>query len=115
MSHYQNMIRAAAKSLPEIEESTCHGTPALYVRGKLLARLQEDGETMSVGCAKEDRDVHIEQHPDVFSVTDHFRDYDYILMNLSNTSPKLLRVMLENAWRRRATKKAIKQFDATST
>ena len=39
-------VVAAARKLPEIEVSTSYGTPSIKVRGKMLARLQEDGETL---------------------------------------------------------------------
>jgi len=35
-------------ALPEVELSTSYGTPALKVRGKLIARLKEDGESIVV-------------------------------------------------------------------
>lgn len=36
-------VRDFALTLPGVEAGTSHGTPALKVRGKLLARLREDG------------------------------------------------------------------------
>ena len=39
-------VRRAATGLPEVDESTSYGTPALKVRGKFLTRLKEDGETI---------------------------------------------------------------------
>ena len=45
-------VLAAAAHLPEIEESTWHGTPSLKVRGKSFARLK-DASTLAVLCAVE--------------------------------------------------------------
>ena len=42
-------ILRSADHLPEIEESTSYGTPALKVRGKLIARLK-DAETLVIMC-----------------------------------------------------------------
>jgi len=39
-------VVAAARKLPEIEVSKSYGTPSIKVRGKMPARLQEDGETL---------------------------------------------------------------------
>ena len=36
-------VTAAAGKLPGVEVSTSYGTPALKVKGKLLARLHDDG------------------------------------------------------------------------
>jgi len=39
-------VRQLALALPEVTEGICFGTPAFYVRKKLLARLREDGDTL---------------------------------------------------------------------
>lgn len=36
-------VRRLALALPGVEEGVSYGTPAFRVRGKLLARLREDG------------------------------------------------------------------------
>ena len=37
-------VRKIALALDHVEESTSYGTPAFKVRGKLVARLREDGD-----------------------------------------------------------------------
>src|SRR5437762_221978 len=39
-------VRDLALALPGVEESTSYRTPAMKVRGKLIARLKEDAETI---------------------------------------------------------------------
>ena len=107
-------LRAIALSLPGVEERLCHGTPAFYVRTKIMARLQEDGEHLSVAFPKQEREALIDAHPDVFSVTDHFLNYDYVLLDLTAANPALARARLEGAWRLKATKRAIAAFDAAA-
>jgi hypothetical protein len=109
-----NQLRAIARDLPGIEERLCHGTPAFYVRNKILARLQEDGEHWCVSFPKREREALLDQHPEVFSVTDHIANYDYVLMNLVAASPALARTQLEGAWRMKAAKRAIADFDRES-
>lgn len=104
-------LRAMARALPGVEERLCHGTPAFYVRNKIFARLQEDEEHISVAFPKTERDALIDRHPDVFSFTDHFANYDYVLMNLSAASAALARERLEGAWRLKAAKRAIALYD----
>ena len=41
-------VREIALSLPGVEEGTSYGTAAFRVRGKFLARLREDGETLAL-------------------------------------------------------------------
>lgn len=108
-----NQLRVMAQALPGVEERLCHGTPAFYVRNKLFARLQEDDEHLAVAFPKAERADLIDEHPDVFSFTDHFAAYDYVLMNLNATSALLARQRLEGAWRLKAAKRAIALYDAS--
>jgi hypothetical protein len=108
-----NDLRSLAVLLPGVEESLSHGTPAFYIRGKLLARLQEDGESVSLGCARVDRDDLIERFPDTFFVTDHFLNYDYILASLPSANLDIFRKVFESAWRRKAGKREVAALDAT--
>lgn len=105
-------LRAMVRALPGVEERLCHGTPAFYVRNKIFARLQEDEEHISVAFPKTEREALIDRYPDVFSFTDHFANYDYVLVNLSAASATLARERLEGAWRLKAPKRAIAEFDA---
>jgi len=105
-------LRAIARALPGVEERLCHGTPAFYVRGKLMARLQEDGEHLSVALPKAGREALIDGAPDVFSITEHFENYDYVLMNLSAAGAAHARQRLEGAWRLKAPKRVVAAYDA---
>ena len=68
--------------------------PAVRVRGKYLARLREDGETLVVK-----RDVGTETNPDAFFITDHYRGYPMLLVRLATVEEDELRDVLELAWR----------------
>ncbi len=59
-------VQAIAKELPEVEDSTSYGTPALKVRGTLLARLKEDGETLVLKTTLADRTLLLNGAPDIF-------------------------------------------------
>ncbi len=107
-------LRAIARALPGVEERLCHGTPGFYVRNKLMARLQEDEEHLSLAFPKTERDALIERHPDVFSYTEHFEKYDYVLLNLAAANPTLARQRLEGAWRLKASKRAVAEFEAST-
>ena len=56
--------------LPEVEESSSYGTPALKVRGNFLTRLKEDGETIVLRVDFDSRDAMMRVQPDVFYITD---------------------------------------------
>jgi hypothetical protein len=108
-------VRTTALALPGVEEGVCHGTPAFYVRGRLMLRLWEDGETLVVRFPKEERAALMEENPDVFSVTDHYRNYPAVLLNLLAVDRKLLERMIEGAWRMQAPRKVVAAHDLRRT
>ncbi|HEY3835334.1 MAG TPA: hypothetical protein VGL72_02130 [Bryobacteraceae bacterium] len=71
----------------------------MKVRGKLVARLKEDGETIVVPIPIADRDVRIAAEPDVFFVTDHYIAFPYVLVRLAKVTRTVLRELLQDAWR----------------
>ena len=85
--------------LPEVEESTSYGTPALKVRGKLMARLKEDGETLVLKTILGDRERLLAVAPDVLYLTDHYVSYPWILVRLPRIDRAFLHELLEEAWR----------------
>jgi hypothetical protein len=93
------VVRRAAGGLPEIEESTSYGTPALKVRGKLVARLREDGETLVLRTDLDSRDAMLRAQPSLFYITDHYRDYPAILLRLKVVRPAQLEDLVKDSWR----------------
>jgi hypothetical protein len=94
-----------ALSLPEVEEATSYGTPALRVRKKLLARLKEDGQTVALRVDFDDRDVLLQMDESAFFLTDHYRPYPFLLVRLPELPVKMLPRLLEDAWRHSAPKR----------
>jgi hypothetical protein len=105
-------VRRLAADLPGVEEGTSYGTAALKVRGKLFARLREDGETLVLRMDFVNRDLLLAAEPDVFHVTDHYRDYPWILIRLKSVLRDQMRELLEDAWRRTAPKRMVREYDA---
>jgi hypothetical protein len=101
-------VRKAAKALPEVEEGTSYGTPALKVRGKLVARLWEDGETLVVCTDFDSRDAMLRASPKIFYLTDHYRDYPAVLVRLAAISPSRLAAVLSDSWEFVAPKSLVK-------
>ena len=85
--------------LPGVEEGTSYGTPALKVGGKLFARLKEDGETLVLRMDAVNRGFLLEAEPNLFYITDHYRDYPWILLRLSEVPHARLKELVEDAWR----------------
>jgi hypothetical protein len=96
-----------ASGLPGVEQRLCYGTPAFYVRKRILARLREDGETVAIKIELSDRDILLEADPVAFFLTDHYRPYPMVVMRLSKARPAVARGLLEQAWRRVAPKRLV--------
>ena len=109
-------VRRLALALPGVEDGTSYGTPALKVRGKVLARLRdEDGAlVIKVGTMME-RDFLLAHESDVFFITKHYREYPSVLVRLDVVSESTMIELLEAAWRRAAPKKLIAEYDALKT
>jgi hypothetical protein len=97
-------VLAAASPLPEVEQSTSYGTAALKVRGKLFARLKEDGATLVVRVGDE-REALVKAAPRTFFVTPHYQNYPWVLVNLAVIRPDVLRDILTSAWLLQAPKR----------
>lgn len=104
-------VRRLALALPGVGEGPCYGTRGFRVRGKFLARLWEDGETLVVKCGDEERDFRMRAAPRTFFITDHYRGYPTVLVRLARVRLADLREVLEEAWRRNAPKRLVAKYD----
>jgi hypothetical protein len=95
-----DLVRSLARELPGAEESTSYGTPALKVKGRLFARLWEDGETLVLRTTPEDRAHLLATWPRQFFLTDHYRDHPWVLARLRVVPRARLAEVLRDAWRR---------------
>jgi hypothetical protein len=91
-------VRKIGLTLPGVEESTAYGSPALKVRGKLLAcvpahRSAEPG-SLVVRVGFDDRAELLAAAPDLYYVIDHYLDYSAVLVRLSRITPNVLRDLL---------------------
>ena len=104
-------VRRLALALPGVEEGTSYGTPGFRVRGKFLARLWEDGETLVVKCGDEERDFRMQADPETFFITDHYRGYPTVLVRLARVRVNDLAEVLQEAWRRNAPRRLVTEYD----
>ena len=99
-------------AFPGVDEGPCYGTAGFRVRGKFIARIWEDGETLVVKCGDDERDFRLQADPRTFFTTAHYRGYPTVLVRLAKVKPKILREVLEEAWRRSAPKRLIAAYDS---
>jgi hypothetical protein len=105
-------VRRVAHAFPGIEDSTSYGTPAIKVRGKLLARVHQSGECFVLRTDLLDREILLQSDPNVFFITDHYRDYPWILVRFSAVDPSVLPDLIERAWRLVAPRTLTAKYDS---
>lgn len=99
MSCDYKTVRRLGLALPDVEEGTSYGTPALKVKGKLFTRLWEDGETLVIKATFEQRDELMAADPETYYITDHYLNYTWVLVRLPKVHPDAMRELLHTAHR----------------
>ena len=96
-------VRKIGLELPSVEESTVHGSPALKVRGKLLACIpvhrSAEPNSLVVRVDVNDRAHLLAEAPDIYYVTDHYVGHSAVLVRLSHINSDVLRDLLGMAYR----------------
>ena len=96
-------VRKIALELPEVEDASAYGSPAIKVRGKLLTCIatNKSAEPGSLGVRIDfdQRAELVATAPDVYYFTDHYANYPMVLVRLARIHPDALRDLLGAAWR----------------
>jgi hypothetical protein len=112
---YDRFLRIAL-AMPGAEASSSYGTPAVKVRGKLMSRWRTEAEgALAIRCDFLDRQILLLAQPDVFFLTDHYRDYPMILMRTEKASKTVMAEAVDRAWRLVAPAKLVRQRDGTAS
>ena len=104
---------AIACGYPGVSEGTSYGTRGWRVGKKFLMREKEkmDGVLVLGVESIDEQEFLIENEPDIFFITDHYRGYPALLVRVAKIDSKHLTGIIERAWRRGATKKLIAERD----
>jgi hypothetical protein len=98
-----NTVREIGLALPDVEEGTVYGSPALKVRGRMFACLavhrSAEPDSLAIRISFDQRDELIAAEPDIYYLTDHYVDYPVVLVRLTLVHPDALRELLLMAWR----------------
>lgn len=92
-------VRRLGLKLPNVAESTSYGTPALKVNGQLFVRLHQDLDKIVVKMPFDRREEMMEADPQTYFITDHYRDYPWILVSLAHVREDALPDLLNTAYR----------------
>jgi hypothetical protein len=100
---------ALARELPEFEETTSYGRPALKVRGKFFAALRTNPDAIVVRCDLEEKPLLLEARPDVLFETPHYHGWGYVLIKLDAPLDDV-REFLTDSWLLAAPKKLAREL-----
>ncbi len=104
---------AETLGLPELVRSTTHGTPSLKVKTSFIGRLK-DNDTFAIHCPLEEKPLLMENVPDIYFETDHYKGWPYILMHLGAVSDAELAHRIKLAWHAKAPAKLKKALAAAN-
>jgi hypothetical protein len=97
------VVREIGLALPDVEEGTTYGSPALKIRGKMFACLavhrSAEPETLAIRIDFDQRDELLAADPKTYYLTDHYVSYPCVLVRLRRVHPDALRDLLLMAWR----------------
>lgn len=84
-----------ALSLPGTSEVLWFNKPAVFIHGQFLTKVhdKEDAMVLRVG-SMEMRDMMLEAEPRLFYITDHYRNFPFVLARLSALNRKVLKEIL---------------------
>ncbi|MDF2650988.1 MAG: hypothetical protein K0Q73_6793 [Paenibacillus sp.] len=104
-------FRMVALSLPGMIESVSYGTSSFKLKDKLLARFHEDGESLVLKMDFETRDFLLQVNSETYFITDHYKNYPYVLVRLNEVHLEELRGHLLKIWKSHAPKKLLAQLE----
>lgn len=111
MASWEDVV-AIGRRLPEVEESTSYGTPALKVRGKFMGRLRTNPDALALRVIDlQEQEALVKGRPDVFFLTPHYEGHPYVLVRLEEIDRALLAELIEDAWRTQAPKRLVAAYD----
>src|ERR1039457_3437302 len=98
-----DIVREIGLALPDVEAGTMYGSPALKVRGDLLACMpvhkSAEPESLVVRIDFDQRAGLLAEGPKTYYLTDHYLNHPVVLVRLSQIRSDELRDLLGSAWR----------------
>jgi len=87
--------RKVMLAIPGTDERLWFNQPSVFIHDRFLAKThhKEDAVTLQVG-SMEMRDMMLEAEPRLFYITDHYRNFPFVLARLSALTPKVLKEIL---------------------
>lgn len=92
-----------ALTLPDTEESTSYGRPAVKVRGKAFVYPGRERGSFAISCPIEEKELLMETDPETFWETDHYRGWPAVLVRYGSLDRERIERVIKRAWWDRAS------------
>ena len=111
-----------ALAFPGTEEVLWFNKPAVFLHGQFLTKVHDKEEAMTFRVSSmEMRDMMLQAEPKLFYITDHYRNFPFVLARLSALTPTLLKELIagraaqlaEGADKVKKRKKPLRKVGAT--
>src|ERR1700759_2388069 len=84
-----------ALAIPGTKEVLWFRKPAVFLHDQFLTKVHDKEEAMTLRVSSmEMRDMMLEAEPEIFYITDHYRNFPFVLARLSALTPKILKEIL---------------------
>lgn len=104
---------SCALSLPEVNEQDHHGMASYRIRGKVIATVP-DPDHLRVMLGPEQIEEAVAAYPDCCEPFYWGNRLACVAVTLDAADPAVVEDLLTDAWRRKAPKSLVKEYDATA-
>jgi hypothetical protein len=109
-----DLVKRIGLTLPNVEAATRYdGSPVLKIAGVFMAGLatheSAEPDTLVVRADLEERELFIEDAPEIYYLTDYYRRYPLVLVRLTEVTPDALRALLSSSYRLTLPKTRVRQ------
>lgn len=114
MTATPEQVRATALALPETTERPAWGRPSFRVRDKIFASMPPEEYEIALMISDDEKAGLLAADPETFSVPPHYVNSRMVVVQLATVDPDELRELLVEAWRIRAPKRLVAEFDQSA-
>jgi hypothetical protein len=95
-------VRRIGLALPNVEEGTAYGSPALKMRGNLMAVIPTnkaaEPDSVAIRVPPDQLTLLLEEQPEIYYLKPHYEGYDVVLVRMKRIPADALRDLIRMSW-----------------